>query len=307
MKIAMIGLGKMGSNMTRRLLRAGHEVVVWDRSPEAIATLQAEGAQGAESLENLVQALSGPRYLWLMIPAGEAVEETLKTLKPLLQRGDVIIDGGNSHWKDTVRRADSLVESGIHWVDCGTSGGVWGLQEGYCLMYGGQAEACQNLEPIFSSLAPENGHLYCGEAGAGHFTKMVHNGIEYGIMQAYAEGFELLNTTPFAIDLPAVAKVWQHGSVIRSWLLELTEKALADDPGLSTLEAYVPDSGEGRWTVEAALDLAVPTPVITQALFARFQSRNPEAFSFKLLSALRHQFGGHAMKKTNNDSQPKRD
>lgn len=298
MKIAMIGLGKMGSNMTRRLMQAGHEVVVWDRSPEAIASLKAEGALTANSLEDLVAALPTPRHLWMMIPAGDAVEETWQTLQPLLSPDDVLIDGGNSHWKDSVRRAKTLQESGIHWIDCGTSGGVWGLQEGYCLMYGGNAEACQRLTPIFESLAPENGHLYCGEAGAGHFTKMVHNGIEYGIMQAYAEGFELLNTTPFDIDLPAVAKVWQHGSVIRSWLLELTEKALQADPQLTDLEAYVPDSGEGRWTVEAAVDLAVPAPVITQALFARFQSRNPDAFGFKLLSALRHQFGGHAMKKS---------
>ncbi len=297
MKIAMIGLGKMGSNMTRRLMQAGHEVVVWDRSPEAIAALKAEGALTANSLEDLVTALPTPRHLWMMIPAGDAVEDTWQALQPLLSPDDVLIDGGNSHWKDSVRRAKTLQESGIHWVDCGTSGGVWGLQEGYCLMYGGNAEACQRLTPIFDSLAPENGHLYCGEAGAGHFTKMVHNGIEYGIMQAYAEGFELLNTTPFDIDLPAVARVWQHGSVIRSWLLELTAKALQADPQLSDLEAFVPDSGEGRWTVEAAVDLAVPAPVITQALFARFQSRNADAFSFKLLSALRHQFGGHAMKK----------
>ena len=298
MKIGMIGLGKMGSNMTRRLLQHDHKVVVWDRSEAAIEDVSKAGAEGVKDLKALVEALPTPRNIWMMIPEGKPVEETLDALTPLLSPGDTIIDGGNSHWKDTVRRAEKLAESELHLVDCGTSGGVWGLSEGYCLMYGGDPQACETLIPIFKALAPENGHLYCGKAGAGHFTKMVHNGIEYGIMQAYAEGFELLNTTPFEIDLPAVAKVWQHGSVIRSWLLELTESALKEDPQLNDLEAYVPDSGEGRWTVEAALDLAVPTPVITQALFARFQSRNPDAFSFKLLSALRHQFGGHAMKKT---------
>lgn len=297
MKIGMIGLGKMGSNMTRRLLAHDHNVVVWDRSSEAIAEMSDAGAEGVDSLEAMVKALPTPRHIWMMIPEGAPVEETLKQLQPLLSPGDTLIDGGNSHWKDSVRRGKALKEADLHWIDCGTSGGVWGLSEGYCLMYGGEKSACEALEPIFAALAPEKGHLYCGESGAGHFTKMVHNGIEYGIMQAYAEGFELLDTTPFDIDLPAVAKVWQHGSVIRSWLLELTERALAEDPELSSLEAYVPDSGEGRWTVEAAVDLAVPAPVITQALFARFQSRRPEAFGFKLLSALRNQFGGHAMKK----------
>ncbi len=297
MKIGMIGLGKMGGNMARRLMQKGHDVVVWDRSPDAVQEISDEGATGVESLEAMVESLSEPRHIWMMIPEGKPVEDTLETLRPLLSAGDTLIDGGNSRWKDSVRRANMLKEDKIHWVDCGTSGGVWGLSEGYCLMYGGDKSACDAMQPVFEALAPENGHLYCGEAGAGHFTKMVHNGIEYGIMQAYAEGFELLDTTPFDIDLPAVAKVWQHGSVIRSWLLELTERALQEDPGLESLEAYVPDSGEGRWTVDAAVELAVPAPVITQALFARFQSRNSDAFGLKMLSALRNQFGGHAMKK----------
>jgi 6-phosphogluconate dehydrogenase len=239
--------------------------------------------------------LNGPKIIWLMVPSGAPVDENIAALKPDLQPGDILIDGGNSNWHDTQRRAAALASEGIHYVDCGTSGGIWGLQNGYCLMYGGPKAACEILEPIFVTLAPPDGHIYCGASGAGHFVKMVHNGIEYGMMQAYAEGFEIMQKAPFDINLEGVAHTWQQGSVVRSWLLELAERALKEDPNLDNLKGYVQDSGEGRWTVQAAIDLDVPAPVITQALFARFQSRQPDAFAMKLLAALRNQFGGHAV------------
>ncbi|PKL80355.1 MAG: 6-phosphogluconate dehydrogenase (decarboxylating) [Candidatus Melainabacteria bacterium HGW-Melainabacteria-1] len=297
MKIGFLGLGRMGFNMVQRLVRQGHEVVAWNRSEDKIDEAVAQGAIGGYTLEELVSQLPTPRVLWLMVPAGLVVDGLIEHLTPLLTPGDILIDGGNSNWKDTQLRAQRLQAAGLEYVDCGTSGGIWGLENGYCLMYGGKQSVCEHLQPIFASLAPgqETGHLYCGEAGAGHFAKMVHNGIEYGMMQAYAEGFEILEKSPFATNLQGLAAAWQHGSVVRSWLLELAERALAEDPGLDKIKGFVQDSGEGRWTVQAAIDLDVPAPVITQALFARFQSRQPDAFGMRLLSALRNQFGGHAV------------
>lgn len=296
-KIGFVGLGKMGSRMVERLLRGGHQVVVYNRTAEPIREAEKKGAKGAGSLADLVNQLPERKVVWLMVPSGAPVDENIATLAELLAPGDIIIDGGNSNWRDSQKRAEMLKEKGIYFIDCGTSGGVWGLSEGYCLMYGGEAEAAAYLEPVFKTLAPENGYLYCGPSGAGHFVKMVHNGIEYGMMQAYAEGFEIMQKSPFDLDLRAVSRVWQNGSVVRSWLLELAERALAEDPQLERLEAYVQDSGEGRWTVQAAIDFDVPAPVITHSLFARFQSRDKDSFAMKLLAALRNQFGGHAVQK----------
>ena len=299
MKIGLIGLGKMGSNMTRRLLNDEHEVVVFDMNSDTVKEAADKGAIGVSELDELLSKLPEKKAIWMMVPAGDAVDKTIQGLQNGLKEGDILIDGGNSKWQDTLRRSEQLKNNGIHYIDCGVSGGVWGLKEGYCLMYGGDKAACDYVEPIFKSLAPdkEHGFQYCGESGSGHFVKMVHNGVEYGMMEAYAEGFELLEKSPFDLDLPAIANVWQYGSVIRSWLLQLLENALSEDPTMEDLEAFVQDSGEGRWTVQAAIELAVPTPVIAQSLFNRFQSRNPDSFGFKLLAALRHQFGGHAVKK----------
>ena len=299
MKIGLIGLGKMGSNMTKRLLKDNHEVVVFDMNNEVIQKAEEGGAVGANSLDELLSKLSGRKVIWMMVPSGDPVDQTLQELQDGLNKGDILIDGGNSNWHDSMRRAEQVKNYGIQYIDCGVSGGVWGLKEGYCLMYGGDKEACDYVEPIFKSLAPdeENGFQYCGKSGSGHFVKMVHNGIEYGMMEAYAEGFELLENAPFDLDLHAISKVWQYGSVIRSWLLELLERALKEDPEMEDLEAFVQDSGEGRWTVLAAVELGIPVPVITQSLFSRFQSRDPDSFGFKLLAALRNQFGGHAVKK----------
>jgi 6-phosphogluconate dehydrogenase len=297
MKIGFIGLGKMGANMVERLLRDGHEVVVFNRTQEAIDRMAKKGALPAKSRENLLEQLQSPKAVWLMVPSGAPVDENIEALASLLDKGDIIIDGGNSNWRDTKERSEMLKSQGFHYIDCGTSGGIWGLQEGYCLMYGGDPKACQHLEPIFKTLAPEHGYLYCGPSASGHFVKMVHNGIEYGMMQAYAEGFEIMERSPFELDLKAISKVWQHGSVVRSWLLELAELALTEDPRLEQLEAFVQDSGEGRWTVQSAIDFDVPAPVITHSLFARFQSRDKNSFAFRLLAALRNQFGGHAVKK----------
>jgi len=297
MKIGFVGLGKMGNNMTARLLKNGHQVVVFDRSKDQVEKAVELGAIGADSLEDLCSKLPMRKIVWLMIPSGAPVDETIAVLEKSLSKGDIIVDGGNSNWTDSQRRASDLNDKDLEFIDCGTSGGIWGLENGYCLMYGGSKAACDYLEPVFKSLAPENGYLYCGRNGAGHFVKMVHNGIEYGLMEAYAEGFEILEKSAFGLDLRAVSKVWQYGSVIRSWLLVLAESAFAEDPHLSALEAYVADSGEGRWTVKAAIDLEVPAPVITQALFARLQSRDKESFAMKVLSALRHKFGGHPIQK----------
>ncbi len=296
MKIGFIGLGKMGANMVQRLLRDNHQVVVWNRSALPVEELASKGAIASSSIEDLVGKLPERKVVWLMVPSGKAVDENLDTLLGLLKKEDIIIDGGNSYWKDTRERGKIVSDKGIHYLDCGTSGGVWGLQNGYCLMYGGNKMATEFMEPIFKTLAPENGYVYCGDAGAGHFVKMVHNGIEYGMMQAFAEGFEIMEKSPFNIDLTKVADAWQYGSVVRSWLLELAVRAFKDDPKLEKLEDYVQDSGEGRWTVQTAMELDVPAHVITASLFTRFQSRQNESFAMKVLAALRNQFGGHAVK-----------
>jgi 6-phosphogluconate dehydrogenase len=297
MQLGFVGLGRMGLNMVTRLQRGGHEVVAYDRSAEPVARAEAVGARRADSLEALVSALAAPRAIWVMVPAGPPTESTVSTLAGLLSADDVIIDGGNTNFHDDVRRAEALAAKHIHYVDAGTSGGIWGLQEGYCLMVGGEADVCAWLEPIFLTLAPENGYLHVGNHGAGHYVKMVHNGIEYGLMQAYAEGFDLMHESAYAIDLGAVAALWNHGSVVRSWLLELAARALAEDGDLSSIEGYVEDSGEGRWTLHEAIDRGVPLPVITAALYTRFRSRQNNPFAERLLAALRNQFGGHAVKK----------
>lgn len=300
MKIGFIGLGKMGLNMVHRLLLDGHKLFVTNRSKEPIKEAEKLGAHTFNSVKELVNKLEGRKVVWLMVPSGKPVDENIDVLLPLLSKGDIIIDGGNSYYKDSQSRARRCEEAGVHYLDCGTSGGVWGLKEGYCLMYGGNKHAAEYCEPIFKTLAPENGYLYCGESGAGHFVKMVHNGIEYGMMQAYAEGFEILEKSKFNIDLKAVSKVWQYGSVVRSWLLELAHLALTDDPKLEKIKGFVQDSGEGRWTVQTAIDLDVPAHIITSSLFNRFQSRQDESFAMKMLAALRNQFGGHAVKKNDN-------
>ena len=296
MKIGFIGLGKMGGNMVERILRDRHEVVVFNQSKEPIAEAVEKGAIAASSPADLVAKLPQRKVVWLMVPSGAPVDENIAELMESLSDDDIIIDGGNSNWHDTQKRANTIQSRGVHFIDCGTSGGVWGLENGYCLMYGGNKAACDYAEPLFKTLAPENGYQYCGPNGAGHFVKMVHNGIEYGMMQAYAEGFEIMERSPFDLDLRAVSKVWQYGSVVRSWLLELIENALTEDPKLDELEAFVEDSGEGRWTIQAAIDFDVSAPVITNSLFARFQSRDKDSFSMKVLAALRNQFGGHAVK-----------
>jgi len=297
MQLGFVGLGRMGLNMVTRLARAGHKVVAYDRSPEAVTRAATAGAEGAASLETLVSTLVAPRAVWLMVPAGDATESTVNALAPLLSAGDIVIDGGNSNFHDDVRRAQALATRGIRYVDAGTSGGIWGLEEGYCLMVGGDVEVCRHLEPIFLTLAPKDGYLRVGDHGAGHYVKMIHNGIEYGLMQAYAEGFELMHASPYKLDLAAIASLWTHGSVVRSWLLDLTAHALAEDPDLSTLKGYVDDSGEGRWTINEAIERAVPLPVITASVFTRFRSREDNPFAERLLAALRNQFGGHAVKK----------
>ena len=297
MKIGMVGLGRMGSNMTLRLIRGGHDVVAHDVSPDAIEKVVSEGAIAAPSVQDFIGALDGPRAVWVMVPSGAITEETIATLAGLLEMNDVVVDGGNSRYTDTQRRAKELADRGIHLLDCGTSGGIWGLSEGFCLMVGGAAEPIARLEPIFTTLAPENGYAHVGDVGAGHFTKMVHNGIEYGLMQAYAEGLDLLAQSDFDIDLAQVAEVWRHGSVVRSWLLDLAAHALSQDPGLESLKGVVEDSGEGRWTVQAAVDHAVPMPAISAALFARFSSRLPNSFQARVLAALRREFGGHTVTK----------
>ena len=297
MKLAMIGLGRMGGNMAERLMTiGGHEVVVFDVNPDARHGLEEKGATPIDSLAGVKDALEAPRVVWLMLPAGKITDDAVATLEGLLEPGDVIVDGGNSNYKAFMADAERLAAKGIAYVDAGTSGGVWGLTEGYCLMVGGTDEAVALVEPAFTTLAPENGYAHVGPAGAGHFVKMVHNGIEYGLMQAYAEGFELMKAaTEFDFDLHEIASIWRYGSVVRSWLLELTERALASDQELSKIRGWVDDTGEGRWTVQEAIDRAVPLPVITASLFTRFYSREPDAYQAKLLAAMRNQFGGHAL------------
>ena len=298
MQLGMIGLGRMGANMVRRLLKNGHECVVFDRSPDAVNALVKEKAGGAGSLADLVKKLEPPRAIWLMVPAA-VVDQTIGELSSLLESGDTIIDGGNSYYKDSVRRAAGLAPKKINFVDCGTSGGVWGLTEGYSMMVGGDEDVVKRISPIFETLAPgpQKGWGRVGPAGAGHYVKMVHNGIEYGIMQAYAEGLDLLrHKSEFAIDLLQVSKIWQFGSVIRSWLLDLTVDALSKNPALDGIAAYVTDSGEGRWTVMEGIEHGVPTPALSAALDMRFRSQDPEPFANKLLAMIRHEFGGHAVK-----------
>ena len=300
MELAMMGLGKMGGNMAARLLRGGHRVVVHNRSPEPVRAAEAEGAEGATTLDDVVARLSAPRVVWLMLPAGQVTEDALLLMAERLSAGDVLVDGGNSNYKDTVRRAALLAAKGIDLVDCGTSGGIWGLAEGYSLMVGGRPEAVATLRPALETLAPaaDRGWAHVGPPGAGHFVKMVHNGIEYGMMQAYAEGFEILRAKQeFGLDLHQIAELWRHGSVVRSWLLDLTAAALAVDPELSDIRGWVADSGEGRWTVAEAIDQDVPAPVITLALLMRFVSRQDDSYAAKLLAAMRQQFGGHAVMK----------
>jgi 6-phosphogluconate dehydrogenase len=320
MQIGIIGLGRMGGNIVRRLMRHGHEPVVYDRKPKAVMALADEGAKGAGGLEELARQLSPPRAKWLMLPAGEITEEAIRELSRLLQPDDVVIDGGNTFWKDDIRRAAALKQRGLHYVDVGTSGGVWGLERGYCMMIGGEKEVVDRLDPIFAALAPglgdvprspgrdgrdpraERGYIHAGPSGAGHFVKMVHNAIEYGLMQAYAEGFDILKNAGsqvlpeaerFDLNIVDIAEVWRRGSVITSWLLDLTASALAEDPALDAYSGFVQDSGEGRWTIQAAIDEAVPADVLSAALFARFRSRREHTFGEKILSALRKGFGGH--------------
>jgi 6-phosphogluconate dehydrogenase len=299
MQIGMVGLGKMGGRMTERLVRAGHEVVVYDRSNEAVAEAVETGAIGARSLDDLVEKLEAPRAVWIMVPSGGPTESTVLALSEILSKGDTIIDGGNSNYKETIERAEACVEKGIFLVDVGTSGGVWGLTEGYSLMVGGEETAVERLRPIFETLAPaaDKGWGHVGPSGAGHFVKMVHNGIEYGLMQAYAEGFDIMKAKDqFGIDLHQVAEIWRYGSVVRSWLLDLTAEALEGDQELSDIKGWVADSGEGRWTVAEAIDLDTPAPVITLALLMRLVSRQDESYAAKVLAAMRNQFGGHAVK-----------
>lgn len=302
MEIAMIGLGKMGANMTRRLLKGGHRVVVSDLNPAAVAAVVAEGAVASGSLGDLAGLLAGPRVAWVMVPAGDPTDKVIETLSGILSPGDVIIDGGNSNYKDSMRRAAHLAERGLYFVDVGTSGGVWGLTEGYSMMVGGRPEALAIIRPILESLAPaaDSGWGHVGPAGAGHFVKMVHNGIEYGLMQAYAEGFELMDhKQEFGLDLHQIAEIWRNGSVVRSWLLDLTANVLDENPELDGIAAYVPDSGEGRWTVVEAIELNCSIPVITMALERRFRSREDSPYADRLLAAMRNQFGGHAIKQAN--------
>ena len=300
MELGVIGLGRMGGNMAERLLAGGHRIVTYDSRREAIEAIEKLGGVGAESLADLVATLSAPRAVWVMVPAGDATETTIAAIADLLSPGDTVIDGGNSNYKDSVRRAAMLNGKGLAFLDAGTSGGIWGLKEGYSLMIGGDADAFARIEPIFKTLAPgaDKGYGHVGPAGSGHFVKMVHNGIEYGMMQAYAEGFELLRAKEdFGLDMAQISEIWRYGSVVRSWLLDLIAAALEEDSDLEGLEAYVDDSGEGRWTVEASIELAIPTPVISSALQARFRSRQDGPFGAKLLAAMRSQFGGHAVKR----------
>ncbi len=325
MQLGMIGLGRMGANMVRRLMRGGHECVVFDLNPENIKQLEAEGATGARSIEDFINKLAKPRAVWVMVPAGEATEKTVDMLSKVMSGGDIIIDGGNSYFKDDVRRAKLLAEKGIHYMDVGTSGGIWGAERGYCLMVGGEKSSFEHMEPIFRTLSPgrgeisrtpgrenaegtaEEGYLHCGPSGAGHFVKMVHNGIEYGLMQAYAEGFDIMRNAlskelpeeiRYDLNLADVSELWRRGSVVGSWLLDLTAMALLESPTLGNYSGFVQDSGEGRWTIMAAIEEAVPADVLAASLFTRFRSRQEHTFAEKVLSAMRHKFGGHVERPT---------
>ena len=297
MDIGFIGLGKMGLNMVTRLQRAGHQVTAYDRSPEALANATAAGCTGTSSLADLVHRLKAPRAVWLMVPSGAPTEETVHAVAALLEPGDIIIDGGNTRYHDDVRRSKELAAKKVQYIDAGTSGGIWGLKNGYCLMIGGDKEAVNRLAPVFETLAPPNGWAHVGAVGAGHYVKMVHNGIEYSLMQGYAEGFELMAKSEYRLDLARIADLWLQGSVVRSWLLELAADALKEDPRLERLKGFVQDSGEGRWMIADAIDKDVPVPTLTAALFTRFRSRQAESFAEKMLAALRNAFGGHAVKR----------
>jgi 6-phosphogluconate dehydrogenase len=296
MKLGMVGLGKMGGNMTARLIQRGHEVVAFDPASDAVERAVQVGAEGATSLADLCAKLPAPKVVWLMVPAGDITEAAVRELGSILGDGDVVIDGGNSNWQDSKRRAEQLSSGGIRFLDCGTSGGIWGLANGYCLMVGGDAEAVAVAEPAFRALVPEGGYAHVGPSGSGHFVKMVHNGIEYGLLAAYGEGFEILEKSPYALDLGEIAGIWRNGSVVRSWLLDLLHDAFERDPDLASIQGYVDDSGEGRWTLQAAIDENVPAPITALALFARFASRQDASFSAKVIAALRNEFGGHAVK-----------
>jgi 6-phosphogluconate dehydrogenase len=295
MQIGFVGLGRMGGNMVHRLARGGHDVVAFNRSPGPVQEAVSHGATGASSLQDLVQKVRPPRHIWLMLPAGNVTDQHLDQLMDLCQPGDLFVDGANSKWKDTVARADRCKARGFEFVDCGTSGGIWGLQVGYSMMAGGSPEAFKRVEPVIKTLAPEDGYGLVGPNGAGHFVKMVHNGIEYGMLQAYAEGFQILEKSDYGVDMAQIGKIWMHGSVVRSWLLELAVSAFEKDPHLEKLDGWVADSGEGRWTIEAAIDEDVAAPIITLALFSRLYSRDANSFSWKVLAALRNEFGGHAV------------
>jgi 6-phosphogluconate dehydrogenase len=296
MRIGFIGLGRMGANMVRRLLRDKHEIVAYNRTAEKTKEIAGEGADGAFSIAELVGKLEKPRAVWIMVPAGDATEAQIEELLEHLEPGDTIIDGGNTNFHDDQRRHPELKKKGIDYIDAGVSGGIWGLANGFCLMVGGDPEPVKRLEPVFTSLAPKDGYLHVGGPGAGHYVKMVHNGIEYGLMQAYAEGFEIMHASDYRLDLQAISKLWNHGSVVRSWLLELAERAFAGDQDLKHLKGWVADSGEGRWTVQEAIDKDVPAPVITLSLLTRFRSRQEDSYGAKVLAALRNEFGGHAVK-----------
>jgi len=298
MQIGLIGLGRMGMNMGRRWLKGGHEVVAYNRTFAKTQELGKEGAKPAQTLKDFVAELKTPRVVWLMLPAGQTTEEHLEELTPLLSKGDLVVDGANNYYKEDIRHAAELKTKGIDFMDAGVSGGVWGLSVGYCTMVGGEPSSFMRIEPLLKTLAPKDGYLHCGPVGAGHFVKMVHNGIEYGMMQAYGEGFEILQASPYKPDLEKVSHLWNQGSVVRSWLLELAEEAFSKDPELSQIEGYVEDSGEGRWTVQQAIDSGVSAPVITLSLFQRFVSRQEDPFSFRVLAALRNEFGGHAVVKS---------
>jgi 6-phosphogluconate dehydrogenase len=293
MELGMVGLGKMGINMVFRLLEGGHKVVVFNRTRSKEEPVKNKGAIGSDSIEELVSKLSAPRIVWLMVPAGDTTDLMLEEVSKYVEKGDIVIDGGNSYYKDSIKRHDLLKEKGINFLDAGTSGGIWGLKEGYCSMVGGEKEIFEYCEPIFKTLAPEKGYLYTGKSGAGHYVKMVHNAIEYGMMESYAEGFEILKTSDFNVNLTEVTELWMHGSVVRSWLLELANNAFKLDPELKNLGPTVDDSGEGRWTLKEAIDNAVPAPVLAESVFARFRSRQENSFANRVLAALRHQFGGH--------------
>ncbi len=297
MQIAMIGLGRMGMNMAKRLLGGGHQVIAYNRSSNKTDEIVKEGAIGAYSLSDIIEKLSLPRVLWLMLPAGKAVDDHIGRLKEILSPDDIVIDGGNTYYKDDIRRAELLAEKGIKFMDAGVSGGIWGLEVGYCLMIGGPEETYEFMKPIFQTLAPKEGSLYCGDVGSGHFVKMVHNGIEYGMMQAYAEGFEIMDASPYAksLDYAKISHLWNQGSVVRSWLLELAEAAFSKNADLSDITGYVEDSGEGRWTVQQAIESGVSAPVIALSLMRRFRSRERDSFSDKVVAALRREFGGHAV------------